>query len=249
MDFHGQVAIITGGGSVRGFGRCTALMLAQRGCNLMITDLNEAGAQETAQLCREHGVQAVAMGLDVTDEGQVRHMVEVTIETFGRVDILINNAGLTQKKTTAEMTLAEWELIIRIDLTGVFLCSRAVLSVMEGQGYGRIVNVSSVSGRNGGGVFGGSHYCAAKAGVIGFSKALAKEVAQAGITVNCVAPGASKTDIGGNPFENKPQPTGVPMNRRGEAKETAAAIVFLAGRDASFITGVTIDVNGGAYMA
>ena len=190
----------------------------------------------------------MGFGLNITDPQQVCSMIERVRREFGQIDILINNAGITQKKAIQEMSLEEWNRILTVDLTGVFLCCQAVLPSMISQRYGRIVNVSSVSGRNGGGIFGGSHYCAAKAGVIGFSKALGKEVAVHGITVNCVAPGASKTDIGGNRYENKPQPTGVPMNRRGEAHETAAAILFLASEHASFITGATIDVNGGSYM-
>lgn len=248
MDFHGRTAILTGGGSARGFGRCAALMLAERGCQMAITDLDEAGAKETARLCRELGVKAEGYGLDVTNQEQIEKVFHEIHETFGRIDILVNNAGITQKKTVIEMSLDEWNKIVNVDLTSVFLCCKAALPYMIEQGYGRIVNTSSVSGRNGGGVFGGAHYCAAKAGVIGFSKALGKEVATKGITVNCVAPGASNTDIGGNKYENKPHPTGVPMDRRGDAAETAAAIVFLASEHASFITGDTIDVNGGSYM-
>lgn len=248
MDFQGRTAILTGGGSPRGFGRCAAQMLAERGCRLAIIDLDKEGAKQTAELCRALGTQAIGLGLDVTQADQIKEAFQKIHDQFGRIDILINNAGITQKKAVLELSLEEWERMLMVDLTSVFLCCQAALPYMIEQRYGRIVNVSSVSGRNGGGVFGGAHYCAAKAGVIGFSKALGKEMAPFGITVNCVAPGASKTDIGGNLYENKPHPMGVPMDRRGEAAETAAAMVFLASEHASFITGATIDVNGGSYM-
>lgn len=214
----------------------------------MIWDLDGDGAAETARLCAEKGVRTASIGIDVSDEAQVNAAAEETLKQFGHIDILINNAGITQKKTLSEISLDEWNRMQSINMTSIFLACKAFLPSMVAQKYGRIVNTSSVSGRNGGGVFGGSHYCASKAAVIGFSKALAKEVATTGVTVNCVAPGASKTDIGGNKFENKPHPTGVPMDRRGEAREIASAVLFLASEDASFITGHTIDINGGSYM-
>ena len=248
MKFNGRTAVVTGAGSPRGFGRLIALMLADRGCNIMVWDLDGEGAAETARLCAQYGVRTASLAVDVSNEDQVNFAAAETLRTFSRVDILVNNAGITQKKTLLEISLDEWNRMQNINMTSIFLACKAFLPSMIAQKYGRIVNTSSVSGRNGGGVFGGSHYCASKAAVIGFSKALAKEVATTGVTVNCVAPGASKTDIGGNKFENKPHPTGVPMDRRGEPREIASAVLFLASEDASFITGHTIDINGGSYM-
>ena len=251
MDFTRRTAIITGAGSARGFGVHAALMLVKQGANLMILDINGEGAERTAELCRKEGregIRAASMGVDLTSEEEVKRAVSETMKLFGRIDILMNIAGITQKKIMTEITLEEWNRMMNVDMTSIFLMCREVVPIMKAQHYGRIVNMSSVSARNGGGVFGGSHYCAAKAACIGFSKAVAKEVAKDGITVNCVAPGASKTDIGAGPYEKKPHPVGVPMDRRGEADETASALVYLASEEVSFITGATIDVNGGSYM-
>ena len=205
MNFKGRVAIVTGGGSVRGFGRTTALMLAERGCDVIITDLNGPGAEETAALCREKGVRAKGIVVDGTDYDQVNAAVASIKEEFGRIDIMINNAGITQKRTILELTMEDWNRMISVDLTSVFIWCQAVLPSMLEQHYGRIVNVSSVAGRNGGGIFGGAHYSAAKAGVIGFSKALGKAYATEGIISNCVAPSACKTDMG-MPVEEMPHP-------------------------------------------
>ena len=252
MEFSKRTAIITGAGSARGFGVHTALMLAKRGADLMIVDIDGEGAEKTAERCRREGapgIRVASLAADLSREGEVKKVVSETVRQFGRIDILMNIAGITQKKRLTEITLEDWNHMMDVDMTSIFLMCREVVPVMREQHYGRIINMSSVSGRHGGGVFGGSHYCAAKAACIGFSKAVAKEVAKDGITVNCVAPGPSKTDIGAGAYENKPHPVGVPMDRRGEADEIASAFVWLASEGASFITGATIDVNGGSYMA
>jgi len=249
MNFKGQVAIVTGAGSARGFGHEICNMMAERGASLVLADFNEDGVLANAKELQEKHVDAIGVKVDVSDPESVENMVKTALEHFGRIDILVNNAGISQKVTSLDMTLADWNRIMSVDLTGIFLCCHSVLPIMVKQHYGRIVNVSSISGRNGGGITGGAHYCAAKAGVIGYSKALGKEFALQGITVNCVAPGASKTDINGKRFEDKSIPDGVPMQRRGEREEIAAAVLFLACPLASFITGCTIDANGGAYMA
>ncbi len=249
MDFHNRVAIVTGAGSERGFGIHTARMLASRGCKVAAADINEAGALRTAEIIRSEGGEALGLYVDVTQEESVLRMVEQTVAAYGKIDILITYAGSGHKKDSLAMTLEDWTRIITLDLTSVYLCCHAVLPYMLDQGYGRIVNVSSISARNGGGILSGSHYCAARAGVIGYTKALAKEFAGKGITANCVCPGASNTDINGVRYENKPTPGDIPMKRRGDAAETAYAAVFLASERASYITGAALDVNGGAYMA
>ncbi len=249
MNFSNQVAIVTGAGSPRGFGKEICWMLANRGASLLLADFDEAGVMLNADELRASGFDAIAVKVDVSNEQSVQTMVKTALEHFGRIDILINNAGISQKVSSLDMTLQDWNRIMAVDLTGIYLCCHEVLPSMVEQQYGRIVNVSSISGRNGGGITGGAHYCAAKAGVIGYSKALGKEFALDGITVNCVAPGASKTDINGKRFEDKSIPDGVPMQRRGEREEIASAVLFLSSRFASFITGHTIDANGGAYMA
>jgi len=248
MNFTGRTAVITGAGSERGFGRTTALMMAERGCDIIAADLDAAGAKQTAQIVREKtGRKASGLAVNVADAASIEAMMKAAVQEFGRIDILVNNAGYTQQKKLMEISLEDWQNLLAVNLTGVFLCCQAVIPHMLENRYGRIVNISSLGAKNGG-VTGGGHYCASKAGVIGFSKCVAKEVAQKGITVNCVAPGASKTDIGGIKFEEKYIPADIPMGRRGEREDIAFAVAFLACEQAGYITGATIDVNGGAYM-
>jgi 3-oxoacyl-[acyl-carrier protein] reductase len=250
MDFEGKVAIVTGAGSQRGIGKATALCLARKGAAIVVADLDLAGARKVADEVRQLGGKASAVELNVTDEVSVQQMVRKTIKEFGRIDILVNNAGITQPVKTIDTTAADWDRILAVNLRGTFLCSQAVLQAMMAQQYGRIVNMSSVSGKRGGGVYGGSHYSAAKAGVLGFSKALAREVAEYGITVNCVAPGLIATDIraGLSTEEEKAIWETIPMKRPGTAEEIAATVAFLASDAAAYITGEDIDVNGGSHM-
>jgi 3-oxoacyl-[acyl-carrier protein] reductase len=250
MDFKGKVAIVTGSGSKRGIGRAIAMYLAQKGAAIVVADLNLAGAREVLPEVKQYGGKAIAVELNVTDEASVRRMVAETINEFGKIDILVNNAGITQPIKTINTTAADWDRILAVNLKGTFLCSQAVLEPMLKQQYGRIVNMSSVSGKRGGGVYGGSHYSAAKAGVLGFSKALAREVVEYGITVNCVAPGLIATDIraGLSMEKEKAIWETIPMKRPGSAEEIAAAVAFLASDEAAYITGEDIDVNGGSHM-
>jgi NAD(P)-dependent dehydrogenase (short-subunit alcohol dehydrogenase family) len=247
MDFTGQVAMITGAGSERGFGRATALFLADRGCNIVASDLNADGAGETARQVEARGRKAMGLFCDVVDPVSVGQAVAGALSMLGRVDILINNAGYTQKIASLDIGLEDWNRMLSVHLTGSFLCSQAIVPHMIERGYGRIVSLSSLGMRNGG-VTGGAHYCAAKAGIAGFSRTLAKETARHGITVNCVAPGPCLTDIGGLKFEDKTVPSDILMGRRGNREEIAAAVAFLASPLASYITGVNLDVNGGAYF-
>ena len=250
MDFRGRVAVVTGAGSKRGIGRETVLALAERGANVVVADLNLAGAESVAAEAEQKGARALAVSVDVTDEASVQAMFHAAEAEFGRVDILINNAGITQPITTEDMTADDFMRIVRVNLLGTFLCSKHVVPYMKKNGYGRIVSLSSVSGKRGGGVFGGSHYSAAKAGILGFSKAFAREVVDYGITVNCVCPGAIATDIRAGISDEKEASIadGVPMHRVGTAREVADTICFLASSCASYITGEDIDINGGSHM-
>lgn len=247
MDFSGQTAIITGAGSERGFGRTIALFLADRGCSVVASDLNEAGARETARLVKEKGRNAIGIMCDVTDPASVKTFIAESIAVMGQVHILINNAGYTQKIASGDIGLEDWNRMITVHMTGSFLCAQAIIPHMTEKRYGRIVSISSLGMRNGG-VTGGAHYCAAKAGIAGFSRTLAKEAAKNGITVNCVAPGPCLTDIGGLKYEDKTVPRDILMGRRGTREEIAAAVAFLASPLASYITGINLDVNGGAYF-
>ncbi|MDK2801414.1 MAG: 3-oxoacyl-[acyl-carrier protein] reductase [Clostridiales bacterium] len=250
MSFEGKVAIVTGAGSKRGIGKAIALCLAQKGADIVVADMNLEGAKEVAKEIEGLGRKAIAVEVNVTKESDVQQMVETTLKEFGKVDILVNNAGITQPVKTIDTTEADWDRIIAVNLKGTFLCSKAVLKPMMEQKYGRIVNISSVSGKRGGGVYGGSHYSAAKAGILGFAKALAREVVEYGITVNSVAPGLVDTDIrAGLPMEKERAIwETIPMKRPGSAMEIAETVAFLASDAASYITGEDIDVNGGSHM-
>jgi 3-oxoacyl-[acyl-carrier protein] reductase len=247
----GRVAIVTGAGSPRGIGRASAVRLAQDGADVVVGDLDLAGAETVAGEVRALGRRSLAIRTDVTSEADVATLVQRALQEFGRIDILVNNAGITQPKRVPDITVADWEKVLAVNLKGTFLCSKAVLPTMLQQGYGRIVNLSSVSAKRGGGVFGGAHYSAAKAGILGFAKALAREVAAQGITVNSVAPGLVATDIRGgleDPATQREMAKDIPAKRLAKPEEVAAAIAFLASEDAAYITGEEIDINGGSHM-
>lgn len=250
MGFTDRVAIVTGGGSARGIGRGIALSLAEKGANIVVADLNLEGAQKVAEEIRQFGRKALAVQVNVANKESVDAMVAATLQEFGRIDILCNNAGITQPVKVIDTTEQDWDRILSVSLKSVFLCSQAVLKPMMERRYGRIVNTSSVSGKRGGGVYGGAHYSAAKAGVLGFSKALAREVVDYGITVNSICPGLVATDIRVGLSEDKELESwkSIPMKRPGTVAEMAAAVVFLASDGASYITGEDIDINGGSHM-
>ncbi|MEK3789403.1 MULTISPECIES: SDR family NAD(P)-dependent oxidoreductase [Paenibacillus] len=250
FELTNRVAIVTGSGSKRGIGRTIALTLAKQGAKLCIADINQEGIQETVDAIKAAGGDAIGVELNVTSEESTKAMVAQVLEAYGRIDILVNNAGISQKATVAEMTLEDVTRVFNVNMFGLFLCTQAVLEPMKKQGYGRIVNLSSVSAKRGGGVFGGAHYSASKAAVLGFSKNLAREVAADGITVNSVAPGLVNTDIWKSLDKEVADGViaGIPMGRPGETEEIAAAIAFLASEESSYITGEEIDINGGSHM-
>ncbi|PTI69145.1 SDR family NAD(P)-dependent oxidoreductase [Staphylococcus succinus] len=245
-----QVAIITGSGSPKGIGREIALTLAKQGAKLVIADLNKEGIDAVVSEIKSLGGTAIGVELDVTNKVSVDNMITNVINHYGKIDILINNAGISQKVTVEDMTLSDMQKIFTVNKFGLFLTTQAVLKPMKKQNYGRIVSLSSVSGKRGGGVFGGAHYSASKAAVLGFSKNLAREVAEHGITVNCVAPGLVNTDIWKSLPEDEAQKVidAIPSGRPGETKEIAATIAFLSSSEASYITGEDIDINGGSHM-
>jgi NAD(P)-dependent dehydrogenase (short-subunit alcohol dehydrogenase family) len=250
FQLNDRVAIVTGSGSKKGIGRTIALTLAKQGAAVVVADLNADGIQDTVNAIQEAGGKALGVELNVTSKESVDAMVEKVLEEYGRIDILVNNAGISQKVTVQDMTLEDMTRVFNVNMFGLFLCTQAVLETMKKQKFGRIVSLSSVSAKRGGGVFGGAHYSASKAAVLGFSKNLAREVAVDGITVNCVAPGLVNTEI----WKSLPEETannviaGIPAGRPGETEEIAAAIAFLASEEASYITGEEIDINGGSHM-
>ncbi|MFC7395191.1 SDR family NAD(P)-dependent oxidoreductase [Scopulibacillus cellulosilyticus] len=245
-----RVAIVTGSGSKKGIGRQIALTLAKQGAAVVVADIDMDGIQDTVNAITEAGGKALGIELNVTSKESNEAMVEKVLQTYGRVDILVNNAGVSQKVTVQDMTLEDVTRIFNVNMFGLFLCTQSVLETMKKQKFGRIISLSSVSAKRGGGIFGGPHYSASKAAVLGFSKNLAREVALDGITVNCVAPGLVNTDIWKSLPEDQAREViaGIPMGRPGETEEIAATIAFLASEEASYITGEEIDINGGSHM-
>lgn len=248
MKLENRVAFITGAG--RNLGKAIALEFAKEGAKIILNDYIAENADLVVREIEDIGGEAYAVAGDVSDSKAVEEMIEKGVKHFGKLDILINNAGCTQHVEVANMSDLDWDRIIRVNLSGVFYCCRAALKYMIPNNYGRIVNVSSVSGKQGGGVWGSAHYSAAKAGVLGFTKTLAREVAKYNITANCVVPGVIAIDIPDKArLEAKAKSAeNVPLGRQGRPEEVAKAYLFLASEDASYITGEMLDVNGGLYM-
>lgn len=250
LDFHGQVVVVTGSGSPKGIGRTIAYTFGRQGAKVVLCDINQAGLDANVKEMQELGYEAVGFAANLCEKASVDELVKKVLDQYGRIDVLVNNAGISQKVTVADMTLDDMKQIFNINMFGLFLITQAVCEVMKKQNYGRIVHLSSVSAKRGGGIFGGAHYSASKAAVLGFSKNLAREVSQYGITTNCVCPGLINTEI----WKSLPKEeadaviAGIPMGRPGETQEVADAIVFLASKEASYITGEEIDINGGSHM-
>jgi 3-oxoacyl-[acyl-carrier protein] reductase len=241
-----RVALVTG--AAQGIGRAIAMELAKRGNTLVLVDLNQAKLEETEAEIKQLGVDAASFLMNVADEESVKAAVKAILERVGKVEILVNNAGITRDNLMLRMSRAEWDSVIAINLTGNFLVTQALLSQMLRNRWGRIVNVSSVVGRIG--QAGQINYASSKAGVIGFTKALAREVASRNITVNAVAPGYIETPMTQALSEKQREGllAGVPLGRVGTAQDVALSVAFLASDDASYITGHILDVNGGMHM-
>ena len=250
LEFNGQVVIVTGSGSPKGIGRTIAQTFARQGATVVLTDINREGVEANAKEIEAMGGKACGIAGNICDKASVDALIAEVMAKFGRIDVLVNNAGISQKVTVADMTMADIQKIFNVNMFGLFQITQAVCEVMKKQNYGRIVHLSSVSGKRGGGVFGGAHYSASKAAVLGFSKNLAREVSQYGITTNCVCPGLINTEIWKSMPEEQAKAVidTIPMGRPGETQEVANAIVFLASREASYITGEEIDINGGSHM-
>lgn len=242
-----QIAVVTG--ASRGIGRAIALRLARDGMLVIGTATSPAGAEAIGAAFAEAGLQGRGKVLDVSDAESIEQFVKAVGDEFGVVTVLVNNAGITRDNLMMRMKDEEWDAIIQTNLTSVFRMSKAFLKGMVKARTGRIVNITSVVGSTGNA--GQANYAAAKAGVIGFTKSLAKEVGSRNITVNAVAPGFIDTDMTRElPEEHKKALLGsIPLGRLGEADEIAAAVAFLCAAEASYITGETLHVNGGMHMA
>jgi 3-oxoacyl-[acyl-carrier protein] reductase len=246
MKLVDKVAIITGGGS--GIGAATARLFAQEGAKVVVADVDEERIHRVAEEVRKGGGEALAHRADVTSREAVEGMVARTLDRFGRVDILINNAGLFRDAMSWKMGDEEWDLVLEVNLKGTFLCCRAVIPTMRAQNYGKIVNTSSIGAL---GNPGQANYSAAKAGVIALTKTLALELAPARINVNCVAPGSIDTPL----LKGMPQDLlqrmvqeRVPLRRMGLPEEVAKLHLFLTSDDAAYITGQVIFIDGGVSV-
>ncbi len=247
-EFAGRVAIVTGAG--QGMGRAVAERLAAGGARVVVNDLNPESAERTAQALAEAGHEALSAPGDVTSSEDVRAMFGAANERYGGLHILINNAGILYPTPVENIPLDEWNAVVGVNLTGTFLCSQAAIGPMREAGWGRIVNFSSTAGKNVSTV-GGAHYTAAKAGVLGFTRHLAKEVAGYGITVNAVCPGLIDTEMVRaviSPERADAYASSFPIERLGEPEEVAELVAFLASDRASYITGASLDINGGDLM-
>ena len=246
MELKGKVALVTGG--AQGIGRAVALLLAQNGADVAVSDINLERAEETAKEIEALGRRAMAIRADVAKSADVEQMVEVILGRFGQIDILINNAGIAKDKLILRMTEEDWDTVLNVNLKGTFHCTKAVVRHMSKQRNGKIVNIASVVGEMGNA--GQANYSASKAGVIGFTKTIAREFAQRGINVNAIAPGYIETPM----TEALPEKAKeelkrmIPMERLGRPEDVAAAVLFLVSEASSYITGQVLNVNGGIYM-
>lgn len=246
-QLEGQVALVTG--ASRGIGRAIALALAAEGAKVVVNYARSStAAEEIVATIAAEGGQALALQADVSQPDQVDTLISGTLEAFGRIDILVNNAGITRDTLLLRMKLEDWQAVIDLNLTGVFLCTKAVAKGMLKQRSGRIINIASVAGQMGNP--GQANYSAAKAGVIGFTKTVAKEMASRGVTVNAVAPGFIETDMTGDLPNTEDILKFIPLGRFGKPEDIAGMVRFLAADPAAtYITGQVFNVDGGMVMA
>ena len=247
MRMEGKKTIVTG--ASRGLGRAIALAFAREGADVLVNCSNrEEQAKEVAAAIEGCGRRAVVHRADVSDPTQVQAMVGAALAAFGRVDVLVNNAGITMPKGPLETSEADWERVLAVNLKSVFLCSRAVVEGMMTQGGGRIINIASTAGQTG--TLSGPAYCASKAGVIGLTKSLARSFAAHNVLVNALSPALIDTEIlyWRTPEQWKTTLESIPLKRLGSPNDLAEAAVFLASSGGNFITGATLDINGGLYM-
>jgi NAD(P)-dependent dehydrogenase (short-subunit alcohol dehydrogenase family) len=248
MLLNDKVAVITGGAGPNGLGYATARQMAAQGARVVILDLARA---EPAAAAARLGADHLGLVADVTDKASCEAAVAAALNAFGRIDVLVNNAGITQPVKTLEITGADYDRILDVSLRGTLYMSQAVLPAMRRQQAGSIVCISSVSAQRGGGIFGGPHYSAAKAGVLGLAKAMAREFGADGIRVNCITPGLIETDITAGKLSDAKKAeinTTIPLARLGRADDVAGACVFLASELSGYCTGITLDVNGGMLI-
>jgi NAD(P)-dependent dehydrogenase (short-subunit alcohol dehydrogenase family) len=248
MLLENRVVIVTGAASPRGIGKATAKALAAQGARIVILDLREEDAKRAAA---DLGDAHLGLACDVTDKAACLAAAKATLERYGRIDGLINNAGITQPVRTLDITAEGFDAVVDVNLRGTLYMSQAVLPAMKEQKSGSIVCMSSVSAQRGGGIFGGPHYSAAKAGVLGLSRAMAREFGGDSIRVNSITPGLIQTDITGDKLTTEMRADiikGIPLGRLGDASDVANACLFLVSDLSTYLTGITLDVNGGMLI-
>ena len=242
MDLTGKVAIVTGSG--QGIGRAIALKLADVGATVVVNDISES-LEVVAEEIKTMGRESLAIKADVSSSEDVSRLAETTVSTYGRIDILVNNAGITRDHLLLRMTDEDWGDVLRINLNSVFLCTRAVLRYLVKQRWGRVINIASIVGVVGNP--GQANYASAKAGIIGFTRTIAKEVASRGITANAIAPGYIETEMTQQLEESWKQELQkrIPIGYIGSSRDVAEAVAFLASEEARYITGQVLGVDGG----
>jgi 3-oxoacyl-[acyl-carrier protein] reductase len=246
LRLKGKVALVTGG--AQGIGKAIALLLARNGADIVVSDINVEKAEETVKEIESIGSKAMAIKANVASLSDVEQMVEVILKNFGKIDILINNAGITRDKLILRMTEEDWDAVLNVNLKGTFNCTKTVVRHMAKQRSGKIVSIASVVGEMGNASQ--ANYSASKAGVIGLTKTIAREFAQRGINVNAIAPGYIETPM----TEVLPEKVKeelkklIPMERLGKPEDVAAAVLFLVSEESNYITGHVLKVNGGIYM-
>jgi 3-oxoacyl-[acyl-carrier protein] reductase len=246
MKLAGKVALVTG--SAQGIGKAIAVAMAKEGANIVISDINIDLAKATAAEIEKMGVKTLALQFNVADLSQTEAAIKSISETFGKLDILVNNAGITRDGLLLRMKKEDWDLVISVNLTGVFNLCKVVTPVMMKARSGKIINISSIVGEMGNA--GQMNYSASKAGVIGMTKTLAKEVGSRNIQVNAIAPGFIDTDMTKKLSDEvkNAMMAQIPLGKLGQPEDVAAAAVFLASPDADYVTGQVLSVNGGMYM-
>jgi NAD(P)-dependent dehydrogenase (short-subunit alcohol dehydrogenase family) len=248
MLLKGKTAAISGAASARGIGLATARLFAEHGARIAILDIDEVAAKAASESL---GPEHVGLGCDVANKQSCLAAADQVLKAFGHVDCLINNAGVTQPVKTLDIDEQSWDRILDINTKGVLFLSQAFLPSMRARKKGSIACMSSVSAQRGGGIFGGPHYSAAKAGVLGLAKAMAREFGPDGIRVNCITPGLIQTDITGGKLTDEMRKDilkGIPLSRLGDAADVAGCYLFLASDLSAYVTGAVIDVNGGMLI-
>ena len=246
MKLTGKVALVTG--AAQGIGKAVALLLARHGADIVVSDINLEKAEETAKEIESIGPKAMAIKVNVASLNDVERMVEAVLKKFGRIDILINNAGITRDKLILRMTEEDWDIVLNVNLKGTFNCTKAVVRHMAKQRSGKIVSIASVVGEMGNA--GQVNYAASKAGVIGLTKTIAREFAKRGINVNAIAPGyieTPMTEVLSDKVKEELKRL-IPMERLGKPEDVAEAVLFLVSEESNYITGQVLNVNGGIYM-